>query len=120
MKLKEQEDVEQETNSLLSILQHAAKEPTPNINPQRTTTNIPHEIKILTAAKRKAMSIWHRSHTPDSRRIFNQLSNKLKSKLQEMQNEFFKQYVSNLKRDDNSIWWCYLLAQDRRCDHIEY
>jgi hypothetical protein len=103
MKLKEQEDVELETNSLLSILQHAAKEATPNSNPQRTTTNIPYEIKRLTAAKRKARSIWQRTHTPDSRRIFNQLSNKLKSKLQEMRSESFKQYVYNLKRDDNSI-----------------
>jgi hypothetical protein len=34
----------------------------------------------------------------------NQHSNKLKSKLQEMRNESFKQYVSNPKRDDNSIW----------------
>jgi hypothetical protein len=53
MKLKEQEDVELETNRLLSILQHAAKETTPSSNPQRTTTNIPYEIKRLIAAKRK-------------------------------------------------------------------
>jgi hypothetical protein len=35
---KEQEDVELQTNRLLSILQHAAKEATQNSNPQRTTT----------------------------------------------------------------------------------
>jgi hypothetical protein len=58
MKLKEQEDVELETNRLLSILQHAAKEATPNSNPQRTTTNIPYETKRLIAAKRKARSTW--------------------------------------------------------------
>jgi hypothetical protein len=58
MKLKEQEDVELETNCLLSILQHAAKEATPNSNPQRTITNIPYEIKRLIAAKRKARSTW--------------------------------------------------------------
>jgi hypothetical protein len=104
MKFKEQEDVELQTNSLLSILQHAAKEATQNSNPQRTTTNIPYEIKSLIAGKRNGRSTWQRTHTPDSRIIFNQNSNKLKSKLQEMRNEFFKQYVSNLKRDDNSIW----------------
>jgi hypothetical protein len=50
MKLKEQEDVELETNRLLSILQHAAKEATPNSNAQRTT-NIPYEIKRLRREK---------------------------------------------------------------------
>jgi hypothetical protein len=45
MKLKEQEDVELESNSLLIILQHVATEATPNSNPQRKTTNIPYEIK---------------------------------------------------------------------------
>jgi hypothetical protein len=77
VKLKEQEDVELETNRLLSILQHSAKETTQNSNPQRTTTNIPYEIKRLIAAQRKAKSTWQRTHTPDSRRIFNQHSNKL-------------------------------------------
>jgi hypothetical protein len=104
MKLKEQEDAELETNRLLSILQHGAKEVTPNSNPQRTTTNIPYDIKRPIAAKRKARSTWQRTHTPDSRRIFNQYSNKLKSKLQEVRNKLFKQYISNLKRDDNYIW----------------
>jgi hypothetical protein len=58
MKLKEQENLELQTNSVLSILQHAAKEATPNSNLQRTTTNIPYEIKKLIAAKRKVRSIW--------------------------------------------------------------
>jgi hypothetical protein len=44
------------------------------------------------------------THTPDSRGTYNRTSNKLKSKLQEMRNEFFEKYVSNLKREDNSIW----------------
>jgi hypothetical protein len=103
MKLKEQEHVDLENNRQLSILQHAAKEATPNSNPQRTTTNIPYEIKRLIAVKRKARSTCQRNHSLDSRKIFNQHSNKLKSKLQEMRNESFKQYVSN-KKTDNSIW----------------
>jgi hypothetical protein len=71
MKLKEKKDVELETNRLLSILQHAAKNATSNSNPQRTKTNIPYEIKRLIAAKRKARSTWQRTHTSYSRRIFN-------------------------------------------------
>jgi len=83
--LKVHEDIELETNNPLSLLQHAAKEATPNSDPQTTTNNIPYEIKRLVAEKRRARSIWQRTHTPD-RRICNQTSNKLKSKLQEMQN----------------------------------
>jgi hypothetical protein len=104
IKLKEHEDTELETNNLLSLLQHAAKEATPDSSPQRTTNNLPYEIKRLVAEKRTARSIWQRTRTPDSRRIYNQTSNKLKSKLQEMRNESFVKYISNLKREDNSIW----------------
>ena len=32
------------------------------------------------------------------------MSNKLKSKLQELRNESFKAYVSSLKREDSAIW----------------
>ena len=63
----------------------------------------PTKLRVV-AEKRKARSTWQRTLTPDSRRIFNRISNKLKSKLQEMRNESFKKYVSNLKREVNSIW----------------
>jgi len=42
MKLKENEDIELETNNLLNLLQHAANEATPNSDPQRPTNNIPY------------------------------------------------------------------------------
>jgi hypothetical protein len=68
IKLTEHEDTELETNNLLSLLQRAAKEATPNSGPRRTTNNKPQDIKKLVAEKRRARSIWQRSHTPDSRR----------------------------------------------------
>ena len=77
---------------------------TPNSDPQRPTNNKPYEIKKLAAGKRRARSIWQRTQAPDSRRKYNRTGNKLKSKLQEMRNESFKKYVSNLTRQDNSIW----------------
>jgi hypothetical protein len=104
IKLKEHDDIELETNNLLNLLQRAAKEVIPNSDPQRTTNNIPYKIKELVAEKRKARSIWQRTHTPDSMRMYNRTSNKLKSKLQEMRKESFEKYVSNLKREDKSIW----------------
>jgi hypothetical protein len=90
MKLKEHEDIELETNNLLSLLQHAAKEATQNSDPQRTISNISYLIKKLVAEKRRARSIWQRTHTPDSRRKYNRTSNKYKSKFQEMRNESFE------------------------------
>jgi len=57
IKLKEHEDIELETNKLLNLLQHAAKETTPNNDPQRTTNNIPYEIKKLVAETRRARSV---------------------------------------------------------------
>jgi hypothetical protein len=90
IKLKEHEDLELETNNILNLLQRAAKKATPNSDPQRTTNNIPYKIKRLLAEKRRARSIWQRTHTPDSKRIYNRTINKLKSKLQEMRNESFE------------------------------
>jgi hypothetical protein len=52
----------------------------------------------------KARSNWQKTHTPDSRHIFNQANNKLKQALHEMTNASFTEYISNLKRDDNTIW----------------
>jgi len=52
-----------ETNNLLNLLKHAAKEATPNSDPQRTTNNIYYEIKKLVAEKRRSRSIWQRTHT---------------------------------------------------------
>ena len=88
----------------INVLQNAAKKANSNSEPQSTTNNIPYEIKRLIAEKRKARSTWQRTHTPDSKRKYNQTSNKLKSKRQEMRNRSFKAYVSSLKREDSSIW----------------
>lgn len=98
IKLKEHDDIELETNNLISLLQHAAKEATPNSDPQRTINNTPYKIKKIVAKKRRARPIWQRTHMPDSIRKYNQISNKLKSKPQEMRTESFEKYVSNLKR----------------------
>ena len=57
VKLKEHEGIELETNNLLNLLQHAAKEAAPNNDPKRTTNNKSYEIKKLVAEKRRARSI---------------------------------------------------------------
>ena len=102
IKLKEHEDKETETNNLLNLIQHDANEVTPNSDSQRTTNNIHYKIKKLVAEKKRTRSIWQRTYTPESRRIYNRKSNKRKSKLQEIRDKSFEKYVSNLKREDNS------------------
>jgi hypothetical protein len=104
VKLKEQEDVQIAIDNFMSILQHAAKIATPSTNPQNTSNTIPSKIKKLVAVKRKARSNWQKTHTPDSRHIYNQASNKINQALHDMKNESFTDYISNLRRDDNSIW----------------
>jgi hypothetical protein len=52
IKLEEHEDIEPETNNLLNLLQHAAKE-APQINLQRATNNIHLEIKKLVAERKE-------------------------------------------------------------------
>ena len=86
------------------MIQNTAKKATPSSEPHRATNNVPYEIKRLKAEKRKARSTWQRIHTPDNKRKYNQISNKLKSKLHELRNESFKAYVSSLRREDSSIW----------------
>ena len=86
------------------MLQNAVKNATPSSEPQWAPSNVPYEIKRLIAEKRKARSTWQRTHTPDNKRKYNQISNKLKSKLRELRKKSFKAYVSSLKREDSSIW----------------
>jgi len=102
------------------MLQNAVKNATPSSKPQRAPSNIPYEIKRLIAEKRKARSTWQRTHTPDNKRIYNQISNKLKSKLRELRNELFKAYVSSLKREDSSIWKPIKTGENRPNHNLQY
>jgi len=65
---------------------------------------IPLEIKKFLAEKRKARTKWQRSSTPSDKTIFNRLSSILKSQLQVLRTNSFKNYVSTLSRYSNSIW----------------
>jgi len=69
IKLKEHEDIKVETNNLLNLLQHTAEEATPNSDPQKTTHNLPYEIKRLLAEKRTDRSVWQRTHTKQQKNM---------------------------------------------------
>lgn len=105
--LQTQEDIERETDNLIELIQRAAYLATPHITNQKSTTDntyIPCVIKRMVAEKRRARSDWQRTHTPESKRKYNQLSSKLKTKLDEVRNASFEQYILSLTRQDNSIW----------------
>jgi uncharacterized membrane protein YcaP (DUF421 family) len=53
IKFKEHEDIELETNHILSLLQHAAKDATPRSDLQRTANNLPYEIKKLRSSQKE-------------------------------------------------------------------
>jgi hypothetical protein len=120
VKFKEHEDKGLETNSLLSLLLHAANEANPKNDSQRPTNNIPYEIEKLVAEKGRARSVWQRTHTPESRRKYNRISNILKSKLQEMRNESFGKYIPHLKRQGNSIWKPIKIRENLKQHHTKY
>ena len=104
VRLQSPDDIERETQDFINLIQQAAREATPRIKMKNESHHISCEIKKLIAQKRRARSIWQRTHTPNSKTRYNQLSNELKSKLRETRNNSFTQYVSNLSRYDNSIW----------------
>lgn len=104
VRLQTPEQIETETNNLINLLQNAAKQSTPQPGQKKFSTNIPLEIKRLVAEKRKARSIWQRTHRPDDRTIYNNKTRNLKTALEQMRNNSFENYVSNLSRQDNSIW----------------
>ena len=103
-KLKTREDIESATDKIISTLQQAAQLATPTRTPQRPTITLPLDIKCLVAIKRRARAKWHKSHAPEDRRLYNTASNKLKTAFRKLRNHSFENYVTTVRRDDNSIW----------------
>jgi hypothetical protein len=104
IKLKDSDDIEKSTLAFIKLLQEAAQQATPPIKPRPTLNDIPLDIKGLVAKKRKARTIWHRTHAPADKNKFNQLNIRLEAKLKKIINQNFEEYVSKLTRYDNSIW----------------
>jgi hypothetical protein len=48
--------------------------------------------------------MWQHTHSPESRRKFNQASNTLKRAITEYRNASFTADITNLTRDDDSLW----------------
>jgi hypothetical protein len=66
MKLKACEDIEKATSMFLGILQQAARAANPKRNPSSPVSNLPSDIKVLVATKRRARSMWQKTYAPDT------------------------------------------------------
>jgi hypothetical protein len=102
--LKNPTDIDLALETLTKVMQQSATQSTPPLEPQKRINNTPLEIKQLLREKRKARALWQRTHIPADKTRYNQLTNKLKSKLKEMREASFTNYVQNLNRYDHSIW----------------
>jgi hypothetical protein len=102
--LKTREDNEIASTKLRDLLQQAAETATPVKNSPKHTNNLPSHIKHLVPQKRRARAKWHRTHTPEDKRLFNNANNKLRGALHEMSNATFTAYIALLKREDQTIW----------------
>jgi hypothetical protein len=102
-KLKTREDIVTATEDFISTIQQAAQLATPTRAHQCISTSLPLDIKRKVVFKRRARAKWQKTHAPDDRRLYN-ASNKLKTALRNLSNDSFTKYVSNLRRDDCSIW----------------
>jgi hypothetical protein len=94
--LKEPSDLENDYKHFIALLQEAAKMATPTSHHNNTHNDIPLRIKKLIAEKRRAKSIWQKTHSPENKSKFNQLGNILKHQLQDLRNASFEKYITNL------------------------
>ena len=69
--------------------------------------NYPHEIKNLVTEKRKMRRKWQRTRNPEFKTCLNRLTKELNQEIQQIQNETFTKYLTDLTADkstDYSLW----------------
>uniref|UniRef100_A0A2S2PCN4 Putative RNA-directed DNA polymerase n=1 Tax=Schizaphis graminum TaxID=13262 RepID=A0A2S2PCN4_SCHGA len=102
--LKSPNDIDEAVNFLTKSIQETAwscSSPPTSIN---TTKNLPLFTRSLIVEKRKARATWQRTRYPSDKRIFNNLTNKLKRHLAQIRSENFAKHLISLSSSDNSLW----------------
>jgi hypothetical protein len=79
--LKNPEDLDSAIETLTKVMQPTALQSTPPLAPHKCMNNIPLEIKELLKEKRKVRALWQRTNFPSDKTRYNQLTDKLKTKL---------------------------------------
>jgi hypothetical protein len=101
--LKNPEDLDSAIETLIKVMQQAALQSTPPLAPHKCMNNTPLEIKELLREKERQRALWQRTHFPAHKTRYNQLTDKLKTKLKKMREASFTDYVHNHSRHDYSI-----------------
>jgi len=93
------------------MIQSAAKLSSRPSNNYFTTSNaildkypLPGHINVLLRQKRKARAKWQITGYPNDKRIFSNLTKKLKRQLQNHKNQSYGSYLTNLNPTNSSIW----------------
>lgn len=66
--------------------------------------DLPFSIKKSIAVKNRARRIWQKFRTPDLKRIYETLRDKVKTEITEFRSQQWEQCVGDLKIQDNSVW----------------
>uniref|UniRef100_A0A2S2PXP7 Putative RNA-directed DNA polymerase n=1 Tax=Sipha flava TaxID=143950 RepID=A0A2S2PXP7_9HEMI len=102
--LKSPNDIDKAVNFLTKSIQETAWSCSSPPTPKSTTKNLPLYTRSLIAEKRKARATWQRTRFPSDKRVFNNLTNKLKRHLAQIRSENFIKYLIGLSSRDNSLW----------------
>jgi hypothetical protein len=103
-KLKTCEDLDVAAARFTHILQEAVELATPKYKPHAPINNIPSTIKRLVALNRKAKATWQKTHAPEDRRTYNNVSCILRCTLHKQRNDNHTKYIFTLKCSDISNW----------------
>lgn len=93
IKLKSHTDIDNAISTFTETIFNAKKNASSPIHGSKSDHLITPEIRQLITEKRRARNRWQHSLFPEDRRIYNSLSNKLKSVLKTHKNELYKSHL---------------------------
>ncbi|KAL4148913.1 hypothetical protein QTP88_003052 [Uroleucon formosanum] len=102
--LKSPNDIDEAVNFLTKSIQETAWSCSSPPTPKSTTKNLSLYTRSLIAEKRRAQATWQRTRYPSDKRVFNNLTNKLKRHLAQIRSENFAKHLIALSSSDNTLW----------------
>jgi hypothetical protein len=99
-RIKENQELEVVVHCLTRLIKEAAWKATP---PPRSQ-NIPLHIRELVAEKSRTRRRWQRTRNPLDKIYLNRLTHQLRTPIQSARNDTFRDYITNLSHEDQSLW----------------
>lgn len=105
--IKNKKQLDMETEKLIIDIQQAAWNSTTIVQTKTPCNNYPKIIKELVTEKRKARKKWQQTRTPTDKNRLNNLTQKLRRKIQQIKNESISSYLKELtaEKDTNYSLW---------------